>query len=82
MNALRQWGFNILFALDCLVNAVIGGDPRMTLSARMGRDIELGLCRLCRPVCAVLSLIQRDHCARAWSAEQKGADASQQITGD
>ena len=82
MNALRQWLLNVAVALDCLANALIGGSPRMTLSARMGRDISLGLCKLCRPVCAVLALLQRDHCARAWATEQQGARVEDQITGD
>lgn len=82
MSALGQWASNVLYALDALANSVIAGDPRMTLSARMGRDIQAGRCKACRAVCWVLSLIQRDHCARAWADEQRGADGSNQIAGD
>jgi hypothetical protein len=82
MSALLKWASNVAYALDCLANALTGGDPKMPLSARMGRDIALGLCKACRAVCWVLSLIQRDHCAKSWANAQRGADGSGQITGD
>jgi hypothetical protein len=79
MNALTRWVANVAAAVDRLLNAATGGDPRMTLSARMGRDISLGRCALCRPVCAVLGWLDKDHCARSWASEQQPVDASQQI---
>lgn len=34
---LRAYVFNVLLALDLLLNAVIGGDPRETVSSRLGK---------------------------------------------
>ncbi|MDE2470469.1 MAG: hypothetical protein KGL35_17420 [Bradyrhizobium sp.] len=76
---MSRYLLNLLVALDRLLNTIGLGDPRMTLSARMGRDIAQGKCWLCRPVCWVLGLIQRDHCAQAWASEQVPVDASQQL---
>ncbi len=82
MNVIAQYLFNWLHLLDQAANTLIGGDPRETLSARMGRDIEAGRCVLCRHACAVLSLIQRDHCAKAWAKEQQRFQPDMQTTGD
>lgn len=80
MPAIGQYLFNVLHVLDQLLNVLLGGDPRMTMSARMGRDIAAGRCQLCRPVCWLLSKLDTNHCARAWASEQQGVDASMQIT--
>ena len=77
---MLQYLFNVLNGLDRFANAVAAGDPRMTLSARMGRDRALGICRLCRPICGFLDLFQKDHCAKAWASEQVAVDASMQLT--
>ena len=47
----------------------------------MGRDIALGRCQFCGYVCRALSLIQRDHCAKAWASEQVPLDPDMQTTG-
>ena len=82
MNKIGKYIKNNAYALDCLANALFGGDPKEPLSARMGRDIEAGRCVACRYVCALLALIQRDHCARSWANAQRGATGADQITGD
>lgn len=33
----HQYAFNLLCALDMLANVVIGGDPRETISSRLGK---------------------------------------------
>ena len=85
MNGIRviwQYFVNWAHLLDQALNTALGGDPRMTLSARMGRDIARGRCVLCRPVCGLLNLIQRDHCARAWAGDSTPVNASMQVTKD
>ena len=82
MNSVLQYFYNLGSVFDRVVNTVLGGDPRQTLSSRMGRDIALGRCRACGWICAGLNLIQRDHCASAWASEQAPLNPDMQITGD
>ena len=82
MNSLLQYLYNLLSVADRVVNTVLGGDPRQTLSSRMGRDISLGRCHACGWICAGLNLIQRDHCASAWASEQIPLSPDMQTTGD
>lgn len=63
------WG--IIVCIDRLCNALLGGDPRMTLSGRMGRDIQEGLCMICKPICWVLNKINTNHCANQ-AADEAG----------
>ncbi len=75
--ARATWGFvkpkgkyawryilNNLVALDQQANALLLGDPDMTLSGRMGRAIRLGQCALCKPICKVLEILGKDHCEK------------------
>lgn len=62
---MKLYFINILVALDQFINALIGGDPGMTLSGRMGRAVAAGRCTLCRPICWLLDKVDSDHCARA-----------------
>ena len=82
MNSFLQYAVNLIAVADRVVNTVLGGDPRQTLSSRMGRDIEAGRCRACGWICAGLNLIQRDHCASAWASEQAPLVPDMQVTGD
>lgn len=83
MNALKQYLWNLVYLLDLSLNCIVFlGDPRQTLSARMGRDIEAGRCMLCKHVCKFLNLFQADHCARAWNKEKAVFDPEKQIPGD
>jgi hypothetical protein len=52
----------VIVGIDRLGNTLLGGDPDMTLSGRMGRDINKGLCWVCKPICWVLGKIQVHHC--------------------
>lgn len=61
---------NLAISIDQLANTLLGGDPDMTISARMGRAIRNGRCRLCRPVCWVLDKIDPGHCAKADKSER------------
>ena len=61
---------NVAISIDQLANALLGGDPDMTISARMGRAIRNGRCHLCRPICWLLDRIDPGHCSRADRAER------------
>lgn len=75
---IEKYVFNNLLAFDRQLNALLGGDPEMTISGRMGRSIRLGHCYLCRPVCWVLNKLfkQKDHCGQTATDEAaEGSDA-------
>lgn len=74
----RRYVLNAAVAFDRLLNALLGGDPEMTVSGRMGRAIANGHCRLCRPVCWVLGKLDRDHCAK--QAAREWREGGDQIT--
>lgn len=80
MRALKQYLYNWLFAADLFLNMVIGGDPRQTISSRMGMHIAAGRCWLCRPVCRALSLLDKDHCEKAWAQQLEPFTPSKQVT--
>ena len=80
INMLGQYLYNWGHLLDQAANTSIGGDPRMTLSARMGRDIKAGRCRVCSFVCGVLDLFQKDHCAKAWRSDETPINSDMQVT--
>ena len=72
LRLLRQYLINVLYAGDVLINAVIGGDPRETISSRVGKGREAG-----KPVHTVIANIidwvfwiafrEREHCFLAIS---------------
>lgn len=69
------WGIaGIFIALDRALNAVLGGDPDMTISGRFGVAIAQGRCRLCGFVCRALDLVDKGHCARQARRERAEGD--------
>lgn len=59
-----------LYALDIWINyRILGGDDDETISSRLGRTMPN--CMLCRWTCAVLDLVDRDHCHKAAVNEQE-----------
>ena len=64
---------NILLALDCMLNAVLGGDYRETMSGRMGKLLRAwgenksnaGRYRIAKSICFLLSLIDKGHCEKS-----------------
>lgn len=63
MTKLGQYALNNAVAFDRAVNTLLGGDPLMTLSGRMGRLIGEGRCRLCWLICKALDYLKPGHCA-------------------
>lgn len=78
MASVKRYIFNVLVAWDRWWNAVLAGDPDMTISGRMGRAIANGHCRLCGPVCRLLDLFDKDHCAK--QAAKEWREGGDQIT--
>ncbi|QKE74777.1 hypothetical protein HPK19_19445 [Arthrobacter citreus] len=55
--------WNLLIALDQLMNTILGGNPDETMSSRMGKRIDT--CNFCRFMCRFLDLFQKDHCIKS-----------------
>lgn len=56
------WGH--LYALDIYANSLLGGDPRETISSRLGRG-QIEGCLLCGLLCKFLNIFDADHCRKA-----------------
>lgn len=56
--------FNILIALDQLLNAIFGGDPDETMSSRLGKDRDRGRIVGC-VLCKILDIFDPDHCTKS-----------------
>lgn len=61
---MKRYLWNLLIAIDQLVNAVAGGRPRQTLSARAHRAHLRGN-RLGTLTCRLLDHLDPDHCRKA-----------------
>lgn len=62
---MRRYFWNILVALDQLVNVLFGGDPDETISSRWGRAVARDRCVLCRFACWVLDRFDPGHCQKS-----------------
>lgn len=61
--ALKGYLWNLLIALDQLLNTILSGDPDETISSRACKAQSAGKwwgCALCR----FLDLFERDHCEK------------------
>ncbi len=64
---------NLLLALDTLVAALLGFDPRLTITAGFALLARKD-CKLCKKVCAVLDKLDSRHCADSianWNGYKK-----------
>lgn len=61
----REWGKDILRAMDKLGASVLGYSGVYTLSAECGKSE----CKPCKFMCAFLDLIDYNHCAKAAKKE-------------
>lgn len=64
MRLLLKYILNLLVSIDQLFNTLLGGDPDMTLSGRMGRAIKENRCLLCKFICKILNKFDGNHCAQ------------------
>jgi hypothetical protein len=74
MNNLRKYIWNILIAIDQLINVLIGGDPDETISSRMGKLIMKRKCLLCKLICKLLDKLDSNHCEESIEHD-RGNDA-------
>ncbi len=63
MTLLKAYLWNLLVAVDQLLNTLAFGDPDETLSSRMGK--ASGRCRLCRALCRLFNRIDARHCQKS-----------------
>lgn len=63
MNMLKAYLWNLLIAVDQLLNTLAFGDPDETLSSRLGK--ASGRCALCRAICRLLNRIDARHCEKS-----------------
>lgn len=63
MTLLKAYLWNLLVAVDQLLNTLAFGDPDETLSSRLGK--ASGRCVLCRAICRLLSRIDARHCEKS-----------------
>ncbi len=61
-NSLRTYSNNVLIALSRLLNAILGGNPSLTLSARAGLKFRKGQWKIPRGLINRLFWLQQDHC--------------------
>lgn len=63
---MKQYFYNIAYAIvrniDIFFNALTGGDPRETISSRMGKLVAKEKCVFCMLLCSLLNKIDPNHC--------------------
>lgn len=60
MTLLKAYLWNLLIAVDQLLNTLALGDPDETLSSRLGKASVR--CALCSAICRLLNKIDGRHC--------------------
>jgi len=69
---MNRYFFNLLIAIDQLLNALMGGDPDETISSRMGKYVQRGRgfipCVLCKLLDAVFR--EKDHCKNSIETDE------------
>lgn len=63
-STVQQIALNVMYSIDQLGNAVIGGDPDETISSRAGRAVQEGRCKGCKLLCWLLDKFDKDHCQK------------------
>ncbi len=72
----RRYAINLFIAGDQLANAVLGGNPDVTISGRLGKRLLTGRegCALCflisRSLCRLLDEVDPDHCSKAYRVDR------------
>lgn len=62
---MKRYVWNLLISIDQLANALLGGYPDETLSSRMGKRVIKKKCKVCKMICRLLDLIDKDHCYKS-----------------
>ena len=69
---IKRYVWNILIALDQIINATFGGYPDETFSSRVHRKAEAGqwFWKLLRSTIDAIFFWQKNHCQAAFQSEQ------------
>ncbi len=59
----KQWVWNILIAIDQLVNTIFGGDPDETISSRVGKDADKN--KFAAFMVKFLDIFEKEHCEKS-----------------
>lgn len=62
---MKRYIWNLLISIDQLFNALLVGDPDETMSSRMGKRVIKKNCKLCKVICRLLDLFEKDHCYKS-----------------
>jgi len=62
---IKRYLYNLLLAVDQLVNSILGGDCDETISSRMGKRVAKRDSKLCCIICKLLNKIDENHCVKA-----------------
>ena len=65
-DAAKKYFWNLLIAVDQLVNTIFGGDPDETISSRLGKEVvRHPNNKFASTLCWFLSKIDPDHCKKS-----------------
>lgn len=70
---VKWYLYNLLLAIDQLVNAILGGYCDETISSRIGKRVVRNDSWLCNLLCKLLNLIEKDHCIKAIEKDEGDA---------
>ncbi|WP_394137420.1 hypothetical protein [Cytobacillus oceanisediminis] len=62
---VKRYFWNLLISLDQLANTLLGGFPDETISSRMGKRVRKKNCPVCKVICRILDLFDKDHCEKS-----------------
>lgn len=62
---MKRYLWNFLIAVDQLINTILGGVPDETISSRMGKRVVKKNCKVCKVICRILDLFEKDHCIKS-----------------
>jgi hypothetical protein len=71
---MNRYLWNILQALDRLVNTFFGGSDREYMSSRVYRYKDIN--KVAKLVYTILNWIEKDHCEKSYASDQKGFDVN------
>lgn len=62
---MKRYIWNVLISIDQLINTLLGGFPDETLSSRMGKRVVKNNCPVCKFICKILNIFEKDHCVKS-----------------
>lgn len=62
---VKRYIWNLLISIDQFFNTLLGGFPDETLSSRMGKHVVKRNCKVCRIICRILDIFEKNHCTKS-----------------